>query len=97
MKAEYAIHGRVMLKLVVDKESRIIPLEDKMKAEGIQLQFTATGQKVALAEVHIRIVRQKARSTKGGVRNKYNHLPPNQFNIDLCFDSVQNIKRQKSI
>ena len=82
-----------MLKQGFDRESGIIPLEDKMNAEGIQLQFTAAGQKVALAEVNIRIVRQKATSTKAGVRNKCNYLPPNQFNIYLCFDSVQIINR----
>jgi hypothetical protein len=31
----------------------------------------------------------KARATKAGVRAKYQYLPPNQFNIDLCLDIVQ--------
>ena len=48
VKAEYAIHGRVMLKQVFDRESGIIHLDEKMKADGIQLKFTAAGQKVVL-------------------------------------------------
>jgi hypothetical protein len=64
-------------------------VENSMKAEGVQMKFTAAGQKVGLAEVNIRIIREKARSAKAGVRSKYNYLPPNQFNTDLCLDSVQ--------
>jgi hypothetical protein len=38
-----------------------------MKAEGVQMKFTAAGQKVGLAEVNKRIIREKARSAKAGV------------------------------
>jgi hypothetical protein len=74
---------------VFDRESGMILVETKLELEGIKVQFKAAGQKVALAEINIREIRIKARSTKAGVRNKYNYLPPNQFNIDLVLDSIQ--------
>ncbi len=70
VKAEYAIHGRMSTK-VFNRESLMIPAEERVKAEGIQECFTAAGQKGALAEVNIRIVRMKARSAKAGEGSKY--------------------------
>ncbi len=49
----------------------------------------AAGQKAALAEVNIRNIQVKARKMKAGVREKFKYLPPNQFNMDLCLDSIQ--------
>jgi hypothetical protein len=51
---------------------------------GIELLLKAARQKVGLAEVTIRLIREKARVTKAGVRAKYGYLPPNQFYMDLC-------------
>jgi hypothetical protein len=64
-----------------------------LKEEGVELILKAAGQKVGLAEVTIRLIRNKARATKAGVRTKYHYLPSNQFNIDLCLDSVQVLNR----
>jgi hypothetical protein len=89
VKAEYAIHGHKLRVQVFDRESGMIPAETKLKLEGIKVEFIAAGQKVTLAEVNIREIRIKARSSKAGVRNKYNYLPPNQFNIDLVLDNIQ--------
>jgi hypothetical protein len=93
VKAEYAIYGRKMQTQIFDRESGMIPAEERLKQEGIKLDFKAAGQKVVLAEVNIREVRIKARSAKAGVRSKYNYLPPNQFNVDLVLDSIQVLNR----
>jgi hypothetical protein len=53
----------------------------------------AVGQKVGLAEVSIRLVREKARATKAGVRAQYGYFPLNQFNLDLCLDSISVLNR----
>lgn len=44
---------------------------------------------MGLAKVSICLVREKARATKAGVHAKYGYLPHNQFNMDLCLDSIQ--------
>ena len=36
----------------------------------------------------IRLLREKARATKAGVRAMYGFIPANQFNIDLCLDTI---------
>jgi hypothetical protein len=82
-----------MKTLTFDREPSVVPLENHLKEHGIELILKAAGQKVVLAEVNIRIIRLKARSTKAGVRDKYGYLPPNQFNMDLCLDCVQVINR----
>ena len=76
-------------KLIFDREPGIVPLELTLKEYGIELFLKAAGQKVGLAEVNIRNIRIKARKTKAGVREKYKYLPSNQFNMDLCLDSIQ--------
>ncbi len=67
----------------------MIPAEDLLKAESMELIPKAAGQKVGLAEVSICLVCSKARATKAGIHAKYSYLPPNQFNVDLCLDSIQ--------
>lgn len=37
---------------------------------------------MGLAEVSIRLIREKARATKAGMRAKFGYLPPNQFNME---------------
>jgi hypothetical protein len=64
--------------LVFDREPDIVPAEDESLKCGIELKLKATGQKAGLAEVSI----------KAGVRAKFGYLPPNQFNMDLCMDSI---------
>ena len=54
-----------------------------IEAMGIKLSLKAAGQKVGLAEVSIRLVREKARATKAGVRAMFGYMPANQFNVDL--------------
>jgi hypothetical protein len=70
-----------------------VPLEVPIMEQGIELHLKATGQKAALAEVNIRNIHVKARKTKAEVREKYKYLPPNQFNMDLCLDSMNRIPK----
>jgi hypothetical protein len=93
VKDDYAIKGRRMEELTFDREPGIVPLETPIKEQGIELHLKAAGQKAALAEVNIRNIRVKARKTKAGVREKFKYLPPNQFNMDLCLDSIQVMNR----
>ena len=93
IKHDYSLYNRIMKQLVFDREPAVIPTEATLKSEGIELVPKAAGQKVGLAEVSIRLVRNKARATKAGVREKYGYLPPNQFNMDLCLDSIQVLNR----
>ena len=76
-----------------DREPGIVPIEDKLLMNGIELKLKAAGQKIGLAEMSIRLVREKARATKAGVRAKFNYLPPNQFIVDLCLDSISVLNR----
>ena len=82
-----------MKQLVFDREPSVVSTETVLKSEGIEIVQKAAGQKVGLAEVSIRIIRGKARATKADVRAKYGYLPPNQFNLDLCLDSIQVLNR----
>jgi hypothetical protein len=69
--------------VVFDREPAVVPTEEALKEEGIELILKAAGQKVGLAELTICLIRNKGRATKAGVRAKYHYLPSNQFNIDL--------------
>jgi hypothetical protein len=88
VKEVYARNDYELKQLVFDREPDIVPIEDKLLMNGVELKLKAAGQKVGLAEVFIRLVREKARATKAGVRANFNYLPPNQFNVDLCLDSI---------
>jgi hypothetical protein len=92
-KAHYSLNDRNLKQLVFDREPGIAPCENTLSAHGIELVLKAAGQKVGLAEVSIRLIREKARATKAGVRAKYGYLPPNQFNMDLCMDSIAVLNR----
>jgi hypothetical protein len=77
-----------MRKLVFDRESAVVAAEPDIESTGAQLVLKAAGQKVGIAEVSIRIIREKARKTKAGVRDRYGYLPPDQWNIDLVLDTI---------
>ena len=62
---------------------------------GIKLSLKAAGQNVGLAEVSIRLIREKARATKAGVRAMFGYMPANQFNVDLCLDTISVLNRTK--
>ena len=64
-----------------------------IEAHGVKLILKAAGQKVGLAEVSIRLIREKARATKAGVRAMYGYIPANQFNVDLCLDTISILNR----
>ena len=64
------IKNRKIVKLILDWEPGIVPLESTLKEYGIELFLKAAGQKVGLAEVNIRNIRIKAQKTKVGVRKK---------------------------
>ena len=93
IKSDYLIHDRNMKQLVFDREPSVVSNETVLKSEGIEIVPKAAGQKVGLAEVSIRLIRGKARATKAGVHAKYGYIPPNQFNMDLCLDSIQVLNR----
>ena len=75
-------------RLTFDRESSIAVMQEDIEARGIELILKAAGQKVGLAEVSIRLIREKARATKAGVRAMYGYIPANQFNLDLCLDTI---------
>jgi hypothetical protein len=93
IKSEYEIEGWTMKQLAFDREPGIVPAENELRSGGINLLLKAAGQKVGLAEFTIRLIRVKAWATKAGVRAKYGYLPPNQFNTDLCLDSIAVLNR----
>jgi len=93
VKAVYTRNEQDLKQLVFDREPGIVPLEDVLNENGIELKLKAAGQKVGLAEVTIRLIREKARATKAGVRMKFGYLPPNQFNMDLCMDCISVLNR----
>lgn len=87
IEAEYQIKGRQIKQLVFDCEP------NTLTANRIQLLFKAAGQKVGLVEVSIRLIRENARATMAVVRKQYGYMPPNQFNMDLCLDSISVLNR----
>jgi hypothetical protein len=93
IKSDYLMKGRNIKQLAFDREPGIMPSESLLASNGIELILKAAGQKVGLAEVSIRLIREKARATKAGVRAKFGYLPPNQFNMDLCMDSISVLNR----
>ena len=78
---------------LLEQESSIVAMQEDIEARGIKLILKAVGQKVGLAEVSIRLIREKARATKAGVRAMYGYIPANQFNIDLCLDTISVLNR----
>lgn len=69
--------------LVFDHEPGITPNEDDLGEHGIELKLKAAG-KIGLAEVVIRLIREKA---------KCGYLHPNQFNMDFCLDTISVLNR----
>jgi hypothetical protein len=59
VKNEYALYNHQMKMQVFDRESGIVPLEDRLKEHGIQLRLMAARHKVGLAEVNIRVIQIK--------------------------------------
>jgi hypothetical protein len=93
VKAEYAAKGKTIKQLVFDREPGIVPSQEILNDNGIELILKAAGQKVGLAEVSIHLIREKARATKSGVHSKFGYLPPKQFNVELCLDSISVLNR----
>jgi hypothetical protein len=93
VKKEYLLYDRTLKQLVLDHAPAVIPAETALKNEGIEHIPKAAGQKVGLAEVSICLGRGKARATRAVVHAKYGYLPPNQFHMDLCLDSIQVLNR----
>ena len=82
-------------RLTIDRESSIVVMQEDIEARSIRLTLIAAGQKIGLAEVSIKLVREKARATKAGVRALYGYMPANQFNTDLCLDTIAVLNRTK--
>ena len=90
---QHKLVNHKLQKLVFDRESAIAVMQEEIESKGTKLLLKAAGQKVGLAEVTIRLIREKARATKAGVRAMYGYLPANQFNIDLCLDTISVLNR----
>lgn len=78
-----------MKRLTFDREPEILANADGLRELSMALIPKAAGQTAAIAEVMIRKIKKKARSTEQGVRDIHNYYPPNQWNVDLCLDTVQ--------
>ena len=89
---QHKVMNHKLERLTVDRESSIVVMQEDIEARGIRLTLN---QKVGLAEVSIRLVREKARATKAGVRALYGYMPANQFNVDLCLDTIAVLNRTK--
>jgi exonuclease VII small subunit len=63
IKAIYSRNKKELKQLVYYCEPGIVPIEDTFNENGIELKLKAASQKVGLAEVSIRLVREKARAT----------------------------------
>ena len=95
VRDRHALCGARLESLTFDRESAVAAMQDEIEGLGIRLFLKAAGQKVGLAEVSIRLIREKARATKAGVRAIYGYMPPNQFNVDLCLDTISVLNRTK--
>jgi hypothetical protein len=93
IKGDHQVNGQTTKQIIFDREPGIVPARNSLNANGIELILKAAGQKVGLAEVSIRLVREKARATKARVRARFGYLPPNQLNMDLCMDSISVLNR----
>ena len=82
VSVQHKLAKHPLQKLTFDRESSIVVMQEDITF------LKAFGQKVGLAEVSIRLIREKARATEAGVRAIYGYLPANQFNVDLCLDTI---------
>ena len=85
----YQEHGHKLRVLKFDRESAVVSLCDHLRGSGITPKLNAAGQKVGEAEVSIRIIKDRMRSTYYGIRQKYNYLLPKLFFKDLFIDSIK--------
>ena len=75
--------------LYFDRESGIVSLKDRLISElKVYVHLKAASQKVGLAEVEIRYVKESARATKLGVQEQLGIDLPGHFNLDLLYDVV---------
>ena len=81
---QFSIAGHHPKRLIFDRETAIVAMESWIATHSIRLNLKAAAQKVGLAEVTIRQIREVARATKAGVRAEFGYIPPDAFNIDLC-------------
>ena len=71
---QHKLWRRKLEQLTFDRESAIVVMQEDIEAKGIKLTLKAAGQKVGLAEVTIRLIREKARATKAGIRAMYGYV-----------------------
>ena len=93
IREQHGLMKHKLERLTFDRESSIVAMQEDIESRGIKLILKAAGQKVGLAEVSIRLIREKARATKAGVRAMYGYIPANQFNVDLCLDTISVLNR----
>jgi hypothetical protein len=84
----YKIHDKKLSKLIFDREPAILALQSWLLTQQVQLKLKAAAQKVGLAEIFIRLIKDTARTTKLSVRDNYGYTPPSCFDLELCHDTV---------
>ena len=82
-------YNHTLRHLYFDRESGIVSLKDRLMTElKVYVHLKAASQKVGLAEVEIRYVKESARATKLGAQERLGIDLPGHFNIDLLYDVV---------
>jgi hypothetical protein len=97
VQANYHQYGHTLKHLTFDRESALLSAEPHLQDIGVQTEFKAAGQKVGLAEVSIRYVRESARATKAGVRDRWGYKVPDAFNVELVADTVSTLNRMVKV
>lgn len=96
-------YGHTVRTLTFDRESAVVRIQDWLLGHlRIRAKLKAAHQKVGLAEIDIRLLKDGARATKAGVRERYGYNPPPQWNQDLvhhvnsCQNAVVRVGMPKS-
>ena len=89
----HEMYGHKLKTLSFDRESAVVRIQNWLvEALHIRTKLKASNQKVGLAEIDIRLLKDGARATKSGVREQFGYNAPPQWNQDLCHhvNSCQN-------
>ena len=89
----YKTYNNKLNNLVFDREPAVLALENWLLTQQVRLKPKAAAQKVGLAEIMIRLIKDTARTTKLSVRDNYGYTPPSCFDLELCHDTVTTINQ----
>ena len=93
VKGYHATYGHTLKTITFDRESAVVAIRSWLVDRlNVRVKLKAAHQKVGLAEVDIRLLKDGARATKAGVKAIFGYSPPAQWNLDLCHhvNSCQN-------